>query len=71
MPFPLEARSPHSTSRLARQADAGLAHHRAMDVDELVTSVGVEQAATEPARAAARPVSNCETANPRKIDAVQ
>ena len=55
MPFPLEPLSPHSTSLLARQADTGLAHHRVLDVDEVVTSAGVDQAATEPAPVVARP----------------
>ena len=71
MPFPLEPLSPHSTSRLARQADTGVAHHKVLDVDEVVTSAGVDQAATEPAPAGARPVYNWEAANQRKKDAVQ
>ncbi len=71
LPFPIEPMSPHSTSRLARQADTGLAHHRALDVDEVVTSAGVDQAAIEPAPVVARPVYDWEAANQRKIDAVQ
>ena len=71
LPFPIEPLSPHSTSRLARQADTGLAHHRVLDVDEVVTTAGVDQAAIEPAPAAARPVYDWEAANQRKIDAVQ
>ena len=69
MPFPLEPLSPHSTSRLARQADTGLAHHRA-DVDELAPA-GVDQAAVAPVPVVARPVYDWEAANQRKIDAVQ
>ena len=36
MPYPIEPLSPHSASRLARQADTGLAHHKAVHVDESV-----------------------------------
>ena len=71
MPFPLEPLSPHSTSRLARQSETGLAHHRALDVDELVTSAGVDQAAVAPAPAGPRLVYDWQAANQRKIDAVQ
>lgn len=71
LPFPIEPLSPHSTSRLARQADTGLAHHRVLDVDEVVTSAGADQAAIEPAPVVARPVYDWEAANQRKIDAVQ
>ena len=63
--------SPHSTSRLARQADTGLAHHRVLDVDELVAVVDANQVAVDPALAVARPVWNWEAANQRKIDAVR
>jgi len=71
LPLPIRPLSPHSTSRLARQADTGLAHHRVLDVDEVVTSVAAGQAATEPAPVVARPVYDWEAANQRKIDAVQ
>ena len=71
MPYPLEPLSPHSASRLARQADTGLAHHRVLDVGEVITSAGVDEAATEPAPVVARPVYDWEAANQRKIDAVQ
>ena len=71
LPFPIEPLSPHSTSRLARQADTGLAHHRVLDADEPAASAGVDQAATEPAPAVARPVYDWEAANQRKIDAVE
>ena len=63
--------SPHSTSRLARQADTGLAHHRVLDVDEPAASAATDRAATEPAPAVARPVYDWEAANQRKKDAVQ
>ena len=43
LPYPIEPLSPHSTSRLARQADTGLAHHRVLDVDEPVASGGAGQ----------------------------
>ena len=70
MPYPIEPLSPHSTSRLARQADTGLAHHR-VDLDEVVTPAGADQATTELAPVVARPVYDWEAANQRKIDAVQ
>ena len=63
--------SPHSTSRLARQADTGLAHHRVLDVDEVVSSAGVDEGAVAPAASVVRPVYDWEAANQRKIDAVQ
>jgi hypothetical protein len=71
LPYPIEPLSPHSTSRLARQADTGLAHHRVLDVDEVVPTAGAGQAAVEPAPAVVRPVYDWEAANQRKIDAVQ
>jgi len=70
LPYPIEPLSSHSTSRLARQADTGLAHHRVMDVDELVVD-GANQMAATPAPAVARPVYDWEAANQRKKDAVQ
>ena len=71
LPFPLEPLSPHSTSRLARQADTGLAHHRVLDVDEVVTSAGADQSAVALVPAGSRPVYDWEAANQRKIDAVR
>ncbi len=71
LPYPIEPMSPHSTSRLARQADTGLAHHRVMDADEVVASGGADQAAVAPVPAVARPVYDWEAANQRKKDAVQ
>ena len=56
MLFPLEPMSPHSTSRLARQADTGLAHHKALDVNEVVTSTGVDQTGVASAPVVVRPV---------------
>ncbi len=70
LPLPIRPLSPHSTSRLARQADTGLAHHKALDVDELVAVVDANQVAVDPAPAA-RPVYDWEAANQRKIDAVR
>ena len=63
--------SPHSTSRLARQADTGLAHHRVLDADEVVASAGVDRATVQPPPAVGRPVYDWEAANQRKIDAVR
>jgi hypothetical protein len=70
MPFPLESLSPHSASRLARQADTGLAHHRALRVDEFVAVLNADQATVEPAPVAL-PVWDWAAANQRKKDAVQ
>ena len=69
MPFPLEPLSPHSTSRLARQADTGLAHHKAIPLDDFVAVLNTDQAAAGPAAAAA-PVWDWAVANQRKKDAV-
>ena len=71
LPFPLEPLSPHSTSRLARQAETGLAHHRVLDVDEVAGSAGSDQAAVQPPPAVARPVYDWDAANQRKKDAVR
>ena len=71
MPYPLEPLSPHSTSRLARQAGTGLAHHRSLRVDNLVGATATDSTAAEPAPAAAAPVWDWAAANQRKIDAVQ
>ena len=62
LPYPIEPLSPHSTSRPARQADTGLAHHRVLDVDHPAASAGVDHAATEPAPAVVRPVYDWEAA---------
>ena len=70
LPFPIEPLSPHSTSRLARQADTGLAHHRVLDDEGPVASGGAGQAAVAPVPAVVRPVYDWEAANQRKIDAV-
>ena len=70
LPYPIEPMSPHSTSRLARQAETGLAHHRVLDVDQVAGSGGVDEAVIEPAPAAVRPVYDWQAANQRKIDAV-
>jgi len=45
-----------SASRLARQADTGLAHHKALPVDEFVADLNSGEAVTEPAPAVERPV---------------
>ena len=71
LPYPIEPLSPHSTSRLARQADTGLAHHRVLGVEEVVASAGAGQAALGSAPAVVRPVYDWEAANQRKIDAVK
>jgi len=68
MPFPLEPLSPHSTSRLARQADTGLAHHRAVPLDDFVAILNEAPGAFVPAPA---PAWDWATANQRKKDAVQ
>jgi len=70
LPLPIRPLSPHSTSRLARQADTGLAHHKALDVDDLVAALDPQQTAAEPAPMAL-PVYDWEAANQRKKDAVQ
>ncbi len=71
LPYPIEPLSPHSTSRLARQADTGLAHHKVLDADELVATVAVGQAAVAPEPAVPRPVWDWAAGNQRKKDAVQ
>ena len=68
LPFPIEPMSPHSTSRLARQADTGLAHHRAIPLDDFVAVLHTDQAAPEPAPA---PVWDWAAANEKKKDAVR
>ena len=62
--------TPHSTSRLARQADTGLARHRAVPLDDFVAVLHTDQAAPDPTPAPA-PVWDWSAANQRKIDAVR
>ena len=71
LPYPLEPLSPHSTSRLARQAETGLAHHRVVDDEGPAASGDVGPAVAAPVPAVARPLYDWEAANQRKIDAVQ
>jgi hypothetical protein len=71
LPYPIEPMSPHSTSRLARQADTGLAHHRVLDDDQPAGSVGGGPAAVATAPVVTRLMYDWESANQRKIDAVQ
>ncbi len=71
MPFPLEPLSPHSTSRLARQADTGLAHHKALRVDDLVAVLNADGTTAEQPPAVAPPVWDWAAANQRKKDAVR
>ena len=71
LPLPIRPLTPHSTSRLARQADTGLAQHKALDVDEFVAVLEIEQPPVEQQPAAAAPVWDWATANQRKKDAVQ
>ena len=68
--YPLEALSPHSTLRSARQADTGLAHHKAIPLDDFAAVPNQDLATVEPA-AAARPVWDWAAANQRKVDAVR
>ncbi len=70
LPLPIRPLSPHSASRLARQADTGLAHHRALPVDEFVAVLGADQAVPVPPAAQVRPVWDWAAANQRKKDAV-
>ena len=70
MPFPLKALSQHSTSRLARQADTGMAHHKAVPLYDLAVALKTDPAA-ETTPAPALPVWDWAAANQRKIDAVQ
>ncbi len=71
LPLPIRPLSPHSTSRLARQADTGLAHHKTLRVDEFVAALDSQQMAPELASPAATPVWDWAAANQRKIDAVR
>jgi len=49
LPLPIRPLSPHSTSRLARPADTGPAHHKAVRVNQFVAALNVDQPAPEPA----------------------
>ncbi len=71
LPLPIRPLSPHSTSRLARQADTGLAHHKALHVDEFGAVLTPDQPTPEPAPAPVRPVWDWAAANQRKKDAVR
>jgi len=71
LPLPIRPLSPHSISRLARQADTGLAHHKVLDVKEVVATIAAGQAAVAPAPAVVRPVYDWTAANQRKKDAVR
>ncbi len=63
--------SPHSTSRLARQAETGLAHHKALQVEDFVAAPDTpDQVATEPASAAGPPVWDWDAANQKKKEAI-
>ena len=62
LPLPIRPLSPHSTCRLARQADTRLAHRRALDVEELIALVGADQATSEPQLALVPPVYDWEAA---------
>jgi hypothetical protein len=42
-----------------------------VDVDQVVTSAGVDQTTIQPAPTVARPMADWQAANRRKIDAVQ
>jgi len=53
------------------QADTGLAHHRTLRVEQLVTVLDADQTASKPAPEAVRPVWDWAAANQRKKDAVQ
>jgi len=64
LPLPIRPLSSHSTSRLARQADTGLAHHKALQVDGFV-------AALDPQQPLAPQVWDWAAANQRKKDAVR
>jgi len=70
LPLPIRALSPHSTSHLARQADTGLVHHKALDVEQFVTVMAVDLSAPEPAPAAGRPAWDWTAANQKKKEAI-
>ncbi len=63
------ALSPHSTSHLARQADNGLAHHKALDVEQFVAAMTVDHRAPESAPVE-RSVWDWAAANQKKKDAI-
>ncbi|MGI8591885.1 MAG: hypothetical protein ACR2M5_13045 [Nakamurella sp.] len=70
LPEPIRALSPHSTSHLARQADTGLAHHKALDVDQFVAVMAVDQSAPESAPAVEWPMWDWTAANQKKKEAI-
>jgi hypothetical protein len=70
LPEPIRPLSPHSTSHLARQADTGIAHHQALDVEQFVAIVSTGQSAPEPVSATERPVWDWAAANQKKKDAI-
>jgi len=70
LPEPIRALSPHSTSHLARQADTGLAHHKALDVEQFVAVLADDQSAPEPAPAVGRPVWDWTAANQKKKETI-
>jgi len=72
LPLPIRPMTSHSTSRLARQADTGLAHHKALHVEEFVAVLNADETAIAPAPPTAMPpVWDWAAANQRKKDAVQ
>ena len=58
LPLPIRPLSPHSTSRLAQQADTGLAHHKALRVDKFIAALDSTQPTPESA-------PRCGTGPPR------
>jgi hypothetical protein len=71
LPLPIRPLSPHSTPLLARQADTGLAHHKALQVEEFMAALDSAQPTIEPAPAVVPPVWDWAAANQRKKDAVR
>jgi len=70
LPEPIRALSPHSTSHLARQANTGLAHHKALEVGHFVAVLGAGQTAPEPAPAPVQPAWDWAAANQKKKEAI-
>lgn len=70
LPLPIRPLSPHYTSRLVRQAGTGLAHHKAVRVDEFVAVLTPDHTATEPVPSVA-PGWDWAAANQWKKDAVR
>jgi hypothetical protein len=69
LPEPIRPLSPHSTSRLARRADTGLAHHEALRVDRFVAVLAANQTPPEPVPVT-RSVWDWAAANDRKKAAI-